>query len=64
MNVYKSINPDGLTPGELRKVPDVLNHLQWSELQIIKKPWRIGKPARGSGKGVREKKTGKNPLKC
>ena len=64
MNVYKSIYSDDTTPGILRKLANVLNHLQWSELQIIKKPWRIGKLAGGRGKGVVEKKSGKNLLKC
>ena len=37
MNAYRSIYPNDMTPGVLRKLPNVLNHLQWSEAQIIKK---------------------------
>lgn len=38
MNVYKSVYSDDMIPGVLRKLANVLNHLQGSELQIIKKP--------------------------
>lgn len=56
MNVYKSVYSDDMIPGVLRKLANVLNHLQGSELQIIKKPWRIGKLAQGRGKEVIKKK--------
>jgi hypothetical protein len=36
MKVYKSADSDGMAPGVLRKLPN-MNHLQWSELQIILK---------------------------
>lgn len=54
MNVHISADPRGGAPGVLRESAKVRNHLQGSELQIIKKPWRLGKLAGGRRKAMVE----------